>query len=343
LSAEQLKIPVLSPLAAVRYLTLVLTYRCNLRCVYCYNGDPSGSDMTPEVMEGAYKLLQNGREPFHVQLTGGEPTLAMDLVERAAALAERLRKETGRPGTVAIQTNATLLDKDTLELFKKWNLELGVSIDGPPQVNEITRGETRALLKGLELISESSLSFNATTVVTRENCPSLAQLPLFLSHYSGARAVGLDLLVRKGRGVQASPPGAEELETEAARLKGNLALVNRLRKTPLLLREQEALKKAASREPRFFCGAHRGKSLAVTPDGRLYPCGQAACEEDYSFGTVFAPRPPEKDFSGLFLSGPRCAGCGLQGKCPGECPSRLLVNSFAPQLICSLYRGLAFG
>ena len=56
--------------------------------------------MSVEVAFAALDLAMRGGKPFHVQLAGGEPALAIDLVER---IGERLR-ETGAPVTIALQT-----------------------------------------------------------------------------------------------------------------------------------------------------------------------------------------------------------------------------------------------
>jgi len=41
------------------------------------------------------------------------------------------------------------------------------------------------------------------------------------------------------------------------------------------------------------------------------------------------------------LPGKSCAGCPLEGRCPGDCPGRLHYNrNEHPELICELYRTL---
>jgi uncharacterized protein len=323
------------------YLILILTRRCNLSCKYCYNGPAEGMDMSGEVMDAAFRLLSGGTGPFHVQLTGGEPTLVPELIFMALERARDLSERTGRPGTAALQTNGTLLTKDLIRELKSLKVEFGISLDGSPDVNERVRGGSAELLQGLRLLTENSVYFNVTAVVTRFNLASLYELPLFLSPYPGVRGLGLDLLVRKGRGEGYSPE--RSLLAEAAkRLSGTLTLVNSRRKPPLILRERELVKRACVKgsSPRF-CEAHRSMSLASDTIGRHFPCGQAAGDDSLSMGTVFAPKPPRINFGDYTLSGPHCEGCVLRGRCPGECPSRLYFNpGDDPPLVCELYRGL---
>ncbi|WP_157068119.1 radical SAM protein, partial [Desulfosarcina cetonica] len=73
---------------AIRYLILALTRRCNLRCVYCYNGDGHDqADMPETVIRAAIDLVASSGQSFHLQLTGGEPTLVPGAIETAARLA----------------------------------------------------------------------------------------------------------------------------------------------------------------------------------------------------------------------------------------------------------------
>lgn len=65
---------------SLRYVVLWLTTACNLRCAYCYRGDPPASTMPLEVARSALKLAAQSGLPFHVQMAGGEPTLEPGLM-----------------------------------------------------------------------------------------------------------------------------------------------------------------------------------------------------------------------------------------------------------------------
>ena len=97
----------LSPASAgqINYLILALTTRCNLRCRYCYHGDPETRlDMAPSILQRAVMRAATGSGPLHIQLTGGEPCLVPELIETACRLAQQLQ----RPLTMGIQVNGTL-------------------------------------------------------------------------------------------------------------------------------------------------------------------------------------------------------------------------------------------
>ncbi|MDR1394690.1 MAG: radical SAM protein [Deltaproteobacteria bacterium] len=322
---------------AVNYLILLLTTRCNLACAYCCHGDQEPADLEPAVLEKTFEILARDQEPLHIQLTGGEPLLVPHLIEEIAQKARKLP----RASRLSLQTNATLLDRPLVKLLQKYRIDLGISLDGPPAVNDLLRGRSRELFRGLACLEEAGCPFTATAAVSRENCRYLPQTALVLAQYSMAIGLGLDLLVNKGRCL-ASPPERADLIAGAGRLVQVLDQINLRRLSPLLLREREYLRQAASEGRPHFCEACRRRSLAVTPLGRMYPCGQTAFREEFSLGTVFDQNWREAAWPERVLFSEKCRACFLKGRCPGECPSRLYFNeSKNPDLACDLYRTLA--
>ena len=319
----------------IRYLILVLTTRCNLSCAYCYNGDQAGEDMPPETVRRAVALAASGRGSLHIQMTGGEPALVPELMSEVVREAGRL----SRPVRLAVQTNGTLLDSKLLAFFKKNEIRLGLSLDGPLAVNERLRGGTAELLRALSLLESSGLPFNITTVVTADNVNCLDRLPMLLAGFGQARGFGLDLLADKGRGL-VRPADPEALSINVEKLKNLLAAVNRRRARPLLWREQELLKSGPG-SAGVFCHACRAESLAVHPDGRAFPCGQTLGTPKLGLGRLDGLSSLETLLTGLALAGEHCRDCPLKGRCPGECPSRLYFNNDQALLACRMYRALA--
>jgi uncharacterized protein len=321
-----------------------LTTRCNLACGYCYQaGTAVGMDMSKPVLQAALELCRQGPGPIHVQLTGGEPTLVPELVDEAARCARAM----GRRCTIGIQTNATLLTSKLVETFATHDIQVGVSLDGPPVVQQRLRGEAAQTFRGLKLLEASGVPFRVTTVVSAENVRHLANLVWILAGFEQARGLGLDLLVRKGGAKDdnsARPATPEALRQGVHGLLDALEAVNRRRQTPLELREWNLLRSCQSRGTtrRCFCHAGEGQSVAVHPDGSLYPCSQTLSDPAYSAGNVSQPDAQKLlALQSLRLASAHCLDCALQGCCPGECPSRLHYNQHDdPTLTCELYRAL---
>ena len=331
----------------VRYLILSLTNRCNLNCVYCYNGEiRETTDMSEAVLEKALEFAGEGSKPFHMQLTGGEPTLVPELVEAAILKARALQ----RPCSIGLQTNGTLLTPGLAQFLRENRIQAGVSLDGPPAVQDALRGHAGATLRGLQLLDARQVPFRVTTVVSGNNARHLDRLVYMLSSFAHARGIGLDLLVDKGRAngsADVFPAAPQALRDGIRAMVEALDAVNRKRQVPLELRELKLLN--GSREQRDdsteqapFCHACRRQSVAVHPDGRLFPCGQTLGDPRFQAGDVWSPEPEKLRVGGnVHLISEECGECPLQGFCPGDCPSRLHYNRGVEQkLVCELYRTL---
>jgi len=98
------KIEVTMPLYEIR---LCVTGACNQRCVYCGpfsdgRGNNGYGELTITQIDEVLPLLKQNN--LHVQLTGGEPTIRLDLV----AILEKLKK--GGLVDIGLTTNGSMLD-----------------------------------------------------------------------------------------------------------------------------------------------------------------------------------------------------------------------------------------
>jgi uncharacterized protein len=120
--------------------------RCNLACDYCYvytKADQRWRSrpliMSPEIADltvrrVAEHALGHGLDQVEVIIHGGEPLLAG--VERIGRLVRAMRSAVPARVQATVQTNATLLDRTFLELFRELNVQVGVSLDGDATAND---------------------------------------------------------------------------------------------------------------------------------------------------------------------------------------------------------------
>lgn len=327
-----------------RFLIFILTTACNLNCVYCYRGGNRRRQVMPR--EAAEKLLHcaaGDDRPFHVQITGGEPTLEPKLIEWLASAIRRAQM----PATIALQTNGTLLDSCLAKMCDRYDIQVGISLDGPVNVQQKLRGGAASTLNGIQLLADYGVPFRITTVVSDQNVSDLGRLVLMLGGFPNVRGIALDLLVKRGRAERdggAAPAAPQALQYGVASMIKMLEQVNRRRFYPIHFRELETVRRSLE-QPRHrpFCNACRGESLALSPDGRLYPCGQTAGDPAFDCGTLDQPSVERLQRLGRYtLAGSACGGCPLESGCPGECPSRLYYNGpAAVTLACTLYQTLA--
>ncbi|RSN04292.1 radical SAM protein [Nonomuraea sp. WAC 01424] len=134
-----------------RQYLLKVHSRCNLACDYCYVytlADQSWRSrpmvMTPELVAIAAERIAEHAAAHDVHsvkliLHGGEPLLAGHAYLRE--IVETVRGKAGPDLRVdaAVQTNAVLLNEDTLRSFSDLDLTVGVSLDGSRRANDRNR------------------------------------------------------------------------------------------------------------------------------------------------------------------------------------------------------------
>ncbi|MBU1557743.1 radical SAM protein, partial [Patescibacteria group bacterium] len=143
----------------------VVSSSCNLRCIYCYyNGKHSKKlqIMDTETLTNLIeKMLSFGeRETVGFCWHGGEPLLAgIDYYEKIVSLQNKLNTE-GKKIRNSIQTNGTLINKNWADFFVKNNFSVGISLDGPKNIQNANRPSASGnesfnlVMMGLKLIQE---------------------------------------------------------------------------------------------------------------------------------------------------------------------------------------------
>lgn len=156
---------------------------CNLACTYCYqepmrnagNTKTNGAYDVDLMMEIADNAVKSGRYSTSTGYTlfGGEALLVpkQDLEIFFKNSFEKYGKST-------IQSNGSLIDDDHIKLFKKYNVSVGLSIDGPNELNslrvpaaknkkveDLTNGTTEAIYK----LSKNKIPFSVIITVHKIN------------------------------------------------------------------------------------------------------------------------------------------------------------------------------
>jgi uncharacterized protein len=317
------------------FLVLMLTQRCNLSCAYCYaRAGASGDDMTYDLASGSIEKFTSPGQKMVVELAGGEPLLAFDVIEK---LVERFA---GQPGLhFALQTNGLLLDDEKLGFLVDHGVGLGLSLDGPPPVNDLTRGAGEKTVRALRLLDVAGVGINLTVVLTKHNVEHLPQFLLFLAAHPSVRVVNLDALRSLGRAEQQDlAPTPAQIEAMVPDMLATLAFINDRRWPALKVREVEQfLKRRSDITPQAYCLACKAKYAAVTPGGDVFPCSSLIHHEHYRAGeTDSSPwselQPLVRDW-GL---PPECATCPARFYCRGGCPARRIAATGSAGQKCAL-------
>jgi len=281
-------------------------------------------------------------ERLEVQFAGGEPTLHMALVERVS------RRVVGEGVTLQLQTNATLVDGEVARSLKALDIAVGVSLDGPPEVNDGLRptadgcGSTANALAGIACLREADVAVGMTCVVTAANVGQLPLLVEIAAYLGNVRGISLDPLRPLGRGSSGSvaparPADAYYWTLEALRRADRVvALGGPLVQFRELERSRHALVHGIARDS--HCYFDTGQSLAVTPDGDCFPCASLAGLAEFRLGSImedsFAAAFPYRirQARGLVEQPVRCTECDDRLICGGGCPANLYAHGALGQM-----------
>jgi uncharacterized protein len=215
------KLPAFPVAASASLVLMQPTTLCNLNCSYCYLPDRTAARrMSTAVADAVADAVEqwSRHHPVVVLWHGGEP-LATGL-PHFRALLERFGPGTDHPVQHAVQTNATLIDKDWCELFAGWPVEVAVSIDGPGAFNAARtdrggRDSTARTLRGIDLLIRHHIPFAAIAVVS---APTPAKAVALYEWFAalGARSLGVNIEERKGVHRAEQDSGDQVIEFWAA-------------------------------------------------------------------------------------------------------------------------------
>lgn len=110
------------------HYTVVLTTKCNARCIYCYEKGVRYEDMSLQTAEKFSELLLRTEKNIDITWFGGEPLLNTKLIDIISNVLNSNNKEF----TSGIITNGSLLSEEIIETrFKNWHIEwVQVTLDG---------------------------------------------------------------------------------------------------------------------------------------------------------------------------------------------------------------------
>lgn len=171
-------------------VTLQVTRRCNIKCVYCSESDrirePTFSELAAivERLAGVPRII----------VAGGEPTLRKDLVDLLKLCRTKCQ-------VLVMATNAIRVNEELARSLRELLDYVDVTIDGPPRVHNDLRGSFREVVQGLFTLRNAGVPLSMVVVLMPANRDVV--------HYSAQiadlfGAVKLKILspIPKGRGLQ---------------------------------------------------------------------------------------------------------------------------------------------
>lgn len=313
-------LPVLSEIA--------VTYRCNLRCRFCYagcncrSGGEGGQEMTTGEARRVLEIIKRDAQVPSVSFTGGEPLLRDDLPELVS-----YARELGM--RVNLITNGTLANERAVGRLCEAGLNSAqVSLEGPTaEIHDGLTGVARSFertLQGIAALCKAGVHVHTNTTITAQNRRWLDRLPAFVASL-GLERLSMNLMIPtraalESGGEDCSVPYSETgqivLKVKEAARRANVRFLW-YSPTPLCL-----FNPIAHGLGNKGCAACDGL-LSVSPNADVLPC--SSFEEgvgnllETDFRSIWFGRKAEY-YKQKRYAHSRCRRCGEFVYCDGACP-----------------------
>ena len=124
--------------------TIVVTRRCNLKCVYCHASvvgeDDRSTDMTPETARAAVDLVFQSPNPeLTIEFQGGEPLLNWPVIKFVVEYAKLKNTVEKRVLHFGLISNFSLLDDEKMDWLIARGVSFCTSLDGPADLHDGNR------------------------------------------------------------------------------------------------------------------------------------------------------------------------------------------------------------
>jgi His-Xaa-Ser system radical SAM maturase HxsB len=122
----------------------VVTLRCDHSCHYCQvsrqTADKKTYDMSFETAEKCVAMMMKSPAPhITLELQGGEPLLAFDVIQHIVPLAKRQAESLRKELDIVVTTNLANVTDDMLLYLRDENIKVSTSLDGPAFIHNANR------------------------------------------------------------------------------------------------------------------------------------------------------------------------------------------------------------
>lgn len=325
------------------------TQDCNLRCKYCYTegGKQKESICVKTVLTLFDQIVVNNNSDIDCVFHGGEPLLCTDLIED---IIQNIKSRYYGPRIkFKIQTNGTLINSKVIQLIKKYNIDIGISIDGYKSLNDHTRvfGDGSSsypkVMEGMKQLFDNNILFGVLCLVTKYNVNHIVDI-LEWCKETGLDRIGFTTFTPLGYGKEENlAPDLDELSNNTIKEIEWLIKHNdeesKTTKKYIYEREIESLvirilnpEKCAYMCTDIPCGAGQ-RHIGLDVNGDINICDCFYGMADYVLGNINTQSLDDilsnklvKEFGERNihkLEG--CQDCDINNICHGGCPSHNII------------------
>lgn len=315
------------------HLTIAPTLNCNFDCIYCYEKDVRvNSTMSEEVQTKILEMVKRNVDyidELSVIWYGGEPLLALDVVESLSKSFIEICEKEKLKYSARIITNGYELSKDVAIRLKSLRIdEAQITLDGPPEIHNQRRyliGGSPTFDEILNKLSDSAdiLRISLRINIDKENESKIAEIT--------------DIINKKGLKNKLDVYlGYTEPTNECYDVKTCLSYDEFSKLTfdfTQTLIKEEFIDKKALKYPNLlknYCGADAENNYVIDPRGNLYKCWTDIGIDKYVIGNILGTKGEKESavnsIHNFMLYDPtadeECKECKFLPICMGGCPRK---------------------
>ncbi|MBI1407264.1 MAG: radical SAM protein [Caulobacter sp.] len=348
-----------------------LTEDCNLGCKYCYTGSaflPIGKTkrINEKFAQSIPLLLRSFREV--VDYNGGRSTLIIFhggeplLIEPSnwKILLSEARKLDLPSLRFSLQTNGTLINDEYCEIFKEYDLQVGVSLDGPSSVNDVTRpnkgggSSFSAVWLGIERLRAHEIKFGVLVTLTAANVNQVREIyeffvsegiqfsmrPIFGSTYTDTKDFRLSAEAYAGAFCELFDLWFDDPNVD-------FSMISEF--STMMAQFAEPIEGWVSCSFTKACSEH---FISYDLDGKMSPCNRFHGNEEFTYGNLNeasletilnGPLPTKLGTRWEVLDKEECGSCDMKQFCYGGCPANNVSSGesyFARDFYCGAYKSI---
>ena len=189
---------------------------CNLACRYCYvegsyDENKKSLSMLPRVFKDAMNFIENfllklkEKNKLSHKLSfiyyGSDPLLNPNYVIESIKKIDNLCKSVDVEREINIITNATRITPGLVKFFKKYKVELAISLDGPEEINDDMRifkankkGTHKKIMESIKMLKAEKVPFGISCTIGPHNVNLLKENISYFKEI-GAGGVGFNTLL----------------------------------------------------------------------------------------------------------------------------------------------------
>lgn len=302
-------------------LTAFLTDRCNMRCLYCFEGSKAGQ-MTSATAAKTVELAYDSKSKRGgISFFGGEPLLQTELISEMLRYSRKLSERDGGVFTYNMTTNGLLLSEPFLQLAREYGVKIALSHDGLSQdkmrILPGGEGTMRLLEDKIDLLLSYQPDAVVMSTVTPDTVSEFADSVRWLFE-RGFKRVNACIDYR-------------------AEAKWNEESFDILRRQYEIIAEDYYERIRGGEDVRFMGFDSKIKSRisekcyecrlgmrqpSVSTEGKIYPCVQFCSVDEYCIGSVYTGIDYSKQaeiYNKSLKADEFCAQCGLKSRCRYNC------------------------